>query len=161
MLVQNAMVSEVECCTAKQNLEEIAAAMHQFDCGAIPIVDAQRKPIGIFTDRDVALWAALLHKPLWKIKAADVLFDQELQCCEPEDLIEDALAIMERYKIRRLPVTDESGMLIGMLSMGDIASYTYEHAKSDDNTIPSHETLLFLKSVSAHHNGALARADYQ
>lgn len=160
MKVNELMVTEVASCSPQTSLQDIAMMMWNNDCGAIPLVDDQEHPLGIITDRDIAMGAALQSKPLWEIRAEDIASHRELFCCGPEEDITKALELMEAHEIRRLPVVNQFNQLCGMVSMGDIVSFTGAEnvAKSGDKQISSKETMEFLRHISAHHPSHKAAA---
>lgn len=155
MLVKDAMVGEVVSCTPGSSLQDIAISMWNNDCGCIPVVDSQEYPVGIVTDRDIAMAAALKHKPLWDITVEEVTADRKVICCESHDSLQDAVGMMEQHEVRRLPVVNQYGQLCGMLTMGDILSFTRavrsRSKKSGNSQIDAAEIMGFLKHVSAHH----------
>lgn len=156
MLVENAMVREVASCSPESSLDQIASLMWNNDCGSVPVVDEEQHPVGIVTDRDIAMGAALMHKPLWEISAREIMGDKQIACCNTEDSIQSALALMEKNEVRRLPVVNQYGQLAGMLSMGDVVSATANSRargkKAQGDQIDPAEVLGFLKHVSAHHD---------
>lgn len=153
MNVNEIMVTEVASCSPRTSLQDIAMMMWDRDCGAIPVVDDNRWPVGIVTDRDIAMGAALQRRPLWDIRAEEVTNGREVFCCRPDDTTSDALSLMESHEVRRLPVVNESDELCGMVSMGDIVSFTRSGRarKGEREQISARESLDFLKHVSAHH----------
>jgi len=160
MKVNDVMVHEVACCSPQTSLQDIAMMMWNNDCGAIPLVDDQEHPVGIITDRDIAMGAALQSKPLWEINAGDISSHRELYCCGPDESIAKALQLMEAHEVRRLPVVNQYNQLCGMVSMGDIVSFTGAETapKTGDKKISSKETMEFLRHVSAHHPSHKAAA---
>ncbi|MDL0432648.1 CBS domain-containing protein [Marinobacter sp. TBZ242] len=160
MKVSEVMVTEVACCSPQTSLQDIAMLMWNNDCGAIPLVDEQEHPVGIITDRDICMGAALQHKPLWELRGEDISSHRELYCCGPDDSIKEALQLMETHEIRRLPVINQYSQLCGMVSMGDIVSFTGAESarKAGDKKISSKETMEFLRHISAHHPSHKATA---
>lgn len=153
MNIKEIMVSEVASCSPQTNLHNIALMMWKHDCGAIPLVNEQNEPVGIVTDRDIAISAAMQNRPLWEIQGEEVAHGREVYCCHPEDSITEALALLERHEVRRLPVVDASNKLCGIVSMGDIISFTRagRARKGDGEMISAEDSLGFLRHVSAHH----------
>ncbi|HCW88870.1 MAG TPA: hypothetical protein DHU56_02235 [Marinobacter sp.] len=153
MKVNQVMVTEVASCSPQTSLQDIAMMMWNNDCGAIPLVDDREHPVGIITDRDIAMGAALQSKPLREIRAEDISSGRELYCCAAEEDIGEALQIMEAHKVRRLPVVNEDKQLCGMVSLGDIVSFTgaKNTAKTGKKQISPKEAIEFLKHVSGHH----------
>ncbi|HSG33748.1 MAG TPA: CBS domain-containing protein [Sphingomonadaceae bacterium] len=99
-------------------IAEAARMMGEFDIGVLPVVD-DGELVGIVTDRDLAVRGLVggLHSgsPIMQVMSADVH-----TCLESDDL-DDALRIMARQQVRRLPVCSEAGELVGMVSIGDLA----------------------------------------
>jgi CBS domain-containing protein len=153
MLVDNAMSSNVHSCHPTNNLEEVARIMWQNNCGAVPVVDHTDKPIGIITDRDIAMTSMLNHKPLWDLSVKDLINQQSLSFCQLGDKLEHCLELMEKKSIRRLPVINDTGYLAGMLSMGDIIAFaTNKKTKNkQSNFVSFDDVMAMLKHVSAHH----------
>lgn len=148
MKISEIMHSKVKSCSPESYLDAVALEMWNNDCGAIPIVDQQQKPIGIVTDRDIAMGSAIQHKPLWDIKSIDVAQNRTLHICKIDDDISDALESMKVNQIRRLPVVDKQGKLVGMLSMGDVISHTGNSGTLRKSEISEDKTLAALKAVS-------------
>ena len=113
------MTAEPGTCLSEDNLAKAIEIMRQRDCGFVPVADENGKVIGTITDRDAAFFAASENKQLSKIKAGD-LIGKRIIVCNADDKSEDALKKMRRYKIKRLPVVDENGKLVGVLSISDV-----------------------------------------
>lgn len=154
MKIEDIMVHEPACCRAQTSLQDIAMLMWNNDCGAVPLVDEEQRPVGIVTDRDIAMGAALQHRPLWELRGEDIAQDRAPHCCHPGESIYDVLDLMEQHEVRRFPVVNKRGKLCGMISMGDIVSRTRvgRARKGQPEQIDAGETLDFLRHVSAHHS---------
>jgi CBS domain-containing protein len=138
MKVKDMMHSGVEFVSPDATLAQVARKMRDSDIGAIPVCE-NGKPVGIVTDRDIAVRAVANGQDLSKLAAKDVM-SRKVVCCEESEGADDALRVMEKHKVRRLPVLDASQKLIGMVSLGDIS-----HA------MPQQLTAEVTKAVSAHH----------
>lgn len=150
MYVNEAMHAEVFCCHSDTNLEEVAKLMWEKDCGCIPVVSDENKPIGIVTDRDIVMVGMLNHKPLWELDALTVIAGQNLSCCHQDDKLENVLIKMSQHGVRRLPVVGEDGRIEGLISMGDIIAVSgADPAKRGPDC---EEVLDMLQHVSAHHS---------
>lgn len=156
MYVNEAMSTNVKVCNTNSNLEEVSRLMWENDCGAIPIVNSGNKPIGIVTDRDVAMAAMLNHQPLWEIEARSLLKDQRLCSCHQDDPLEDCLTKMEQNGVRRIPVVGEDGRLTGIVSMGDIVAFTSQKDtnRKQKGAVAAANVIGMLKRVSGHHTAA-------
>ncbi len=118
MKVRDVMTSEVATANADTTLEEIATMMKAEDTGAIPIVE-EDELLGIVTDRDIVIRCVAEGRDPSDVVAEDILTDN-LEVVDPETEVAEALDVMGRHQIRRLPVV-ENGELIGMVSIGDLA----------------------------------------
>lgn len=123
MLVKDVMHKGAFTCQTGDSLESVAATMWNEDCGAVQVVDDQQVVIGIITDRDIAMAAALKHQPLWEIFVADVLHDRPVYTCNAKDDINQALKLMADHRIRRIPVVDGEGHSAGMISTKDLIDH--------------------------------------
>jgi CBS domain-containing protein len=102
------------------SLVEVANRMRDDVVGALPI-GANDRLIGMVTDRDVVvLGLSGMADPL-QLTAKDVMSAPIVWCSAEED-VEDAVRIMERKRIRRLPVIDQHRRMVGMLGLADIAA---------------------------------------
>lgn len=153
MKVNEAMTAPVKCCSPNSSLEEVARMMWEADCGAIPIVDDGNRPVGVITDRDIAMCAMLRHEPLWQICASQVIEGRNnLVCCDQGDTIDDCVEMMQQAEVRRILVTDDQGALCGIVSLGDAVAFTERDTDDDDiPAIESDQLIDMLRRVSAHH----------
>src|SRR5207249_3138818 len=79
-----------------------------------------KKLMGIVTDRDLALDIIAAGKDASSVKARDVMTRDPITC-RPEDDLQVALDRMEAHQIRRIPVTDREGRLVGIIAQADVA----------------------------------------
>jgi CBS domain-containing protein len=96
--------------------------MRDEDIGAIPIGEND-KLIGMVTDRDITIKGLAYGRDVDSLTARDVMSGPILYCRADED-IDDAVRLMETHQVRRLPVIDENKRMVGILSLGDVASST-------------------------------------
>ncbi len=99
-------------------LTEIAKMMRDEDIGAVPIGEDDRL-IGMVTDRDIVCRGLAEGGDCEALTAREVMSKPILYCRTDED-VEDALRIMEKNQVRRLPVINEKKRLVGILAIGDI-----------------------------------------
>lgn len=118
MKIEDVMTRRVVAARADTDLSHIARLMWDNDCGAVPVVDAEDKVVGILTDRDLCMGAKFSGRPLGELRAAGTMAS-DLATCHPGD---NAVAVVKRMgarKVRRVPVIDEGGRLVGLVSVGD------------------------------------------
>src|SRR3990172_13401491 len=106
MNVRELMIKNVAFCAPDASLESIAMQMWDKDCGSIPVVDGNGRPLGILTDRDIAMGCAMNHKALWEMRATEITNNRPLYTCHSDDDVQSALHTMAAHHVRRLPVVD-------------------------------------------------------
>ena len=116
------MTANPTCCTPDETVTRIAKLMKTENVGSIPICENRdsKKLIGIVTDRDLAIQVVAAAKDPHTVKASDIMTGNPITC-RPDDDLQTALEAMERRQIRRIPVTDQSGHLVGIIAQADIA----------------------------------------
>jgi CBS domain-containing protein len=120
MLIQDLMTRNPVTCGPEDSLNQAAQLMWDFDCGCVPIVDSERRLVGMLTDRDVCIAAYTQGKPIHDITASAAMAN-EVYSCLPDDTIAEAEEIMRAHRVRRLPVIDLDGRLLGLISLNDLA----------------------------------------
>ena len=119
MRVDSIMTSDVVSCPSGATVLEAADVMRAFDRGAIPVVDDDRHLVGIVTDRDLVVRLAAADGPRWDAPVSACMTPDPSRC-RPGDSVHEALATMRRTRAGRLPVVDDHGRLVGMLSINDV-----------------------------------------
>jgi CBS domain-containing protein len=120
MQVSEIMSKDIGCVDAASPLTVAAEMMRQLNVGALP-VKKQDDVVGLLTDRDivvrgVAVGADPMSTPVQDVMSPEPVF------CEASESVEEAANIMKRKQVRRLLVTGEDRKLIGIVSLGDLAS---------------------------------------
>ena len=131
--------------TRDTTLPEIALMMKQEDTGVIPIVDydvhngngrtetperkyegrnyTRGKLIGLITDRDIVVRAVADNKDCASVRSEDVM-SVDIHTAKPNDRVVDVIRKMGDKQVRRIPVVNDNGYLVGMISMADVALET-------------------------------------
>lgn len=126
MQVRDIMSKDPGCCTPDTSVQHVANLMIEYNCGEIPVVDEDHRPVGVVTDRDIACRAVAQGKDPQSTKARDVMSSPVLTVT-PESSVEDCCRKLEENQVRRAPVVDETGGCCGMLSQADVAGSAPEH----------------------------------
>lgn len=130
MNVGQLMTHTVRACSSEDTLNTAAEIMWNSDCGCVPVVDGERRVVGMITDRDVCMAAYTQGGPLRSLRV-DSAMAKEIYSCKPDDTLAAAEELMRSKRIRRLPVTDAGGHLVGIVSLNDIACEAeHEHAQA-------------------------------
>lgn len=115
--LRDIMTDEVQVCTPKDNVYEVAVKMKEYDIGAVPICEG-RTIVGLITDRDIVIRGVAEKRPN-SSRVTDIMTKQ-LLTADPNMSVEEAADLMAEHQIRRLPVV-ENNELIGMVALGDLA----------------------------------------
>jgi CBS domain-containing protein len=122
MKIKDIMSKNVVIVAPETLLLEVARKMQQSDCGSI-LVGEDDRLVGMITDRDLALrCVAESHHPA-ETNAEQVMTKEILYCLDSDEM-EDVALNMTKNKVRRLPVLDKDKRLVGIISLGDLASHS-------------------------------------
>lgn len=146
MIVKDLAAFDVKSCTADTDLATAAKIMWDCDCGAVPVVNEERKVIGMITDRDICIAAATRSASPADIRVRDVM-SGDVYACGIGDDVHVALKTMKQQRVRRLPVLDGQERLAGIISMNDLVMRAACRAGAD---VSGEEFLTTLKAICAH-----------
>lgn len=118
--VKDIMTKDPVCCSPETSLEKVAKSMCDSDCGEIPVLDDEEKPIGVITDRDITCRTVAEAKNPLDLKAEDCM-TRECITIDEEASLEECCELMEKHQIRRVPVVDDEGRCCGIVAQADIA----------------------------------------
>jgi CBS domain-containing protein len=113
------------------SLQEAARVMREQHVGALVVADETprgRVPVGMLTDRDIVTGVVAKDAPLPGLRVADVMADNPLTAREGDSVL-DVLAAMQRRGVRRVPVTSEHGLLVGVLALNDLLGAVAEQLR--------------------------------
>ncbi len=127
MKVQEIMTMDPATCRPDTPLQECAKQMVDCDCGALPVVDAQSKPVGIVTDRDITCRVVAQGKNPLELTVQAAMTPQVVTV-SPEMNAEDCSELMEEKQIRRAIVVDDAGKVVGIVAMADLVRALGERA---------------------------------
>ena len=119
--VRDIMTQDPACATPGQTIQQAAQMMVACDCGAIPVVQDQesKKLVGIITDRDIACRAVAKGKPA--ATPVSECMSSPVATVMPDIAIEKCCEVMEEKLVRRIPVVDEQGACVGIVTQAHIA----------------------------------------
>ena len=98
---------------------EAARIMKAEDVGSLPIVDGDRLA-GMITDRDIVVRGIAEGKDVQTSMVGEIA-SMELVTIDPQQTLDEAARLMAQYQVRRLPVCEEDGRLVGIVAQADIA----------------------------------------
>jgi len=117
--VRDAMTSNPCTIDADQTVAYAAKMMRDEDVGIAPVVEGERL-VGTLTDRDIAVRVVAEGKDPQTLKARDVASTSLITVAPQQDL-DEALRLMANHQIRRLPVVEGDGRVVGVLAQADVA----------------------------------------
>ncbi len=136
-------------CRATDTLGRAAELMWTNDVGAVAVTDDGGTALGMITDRDLCMSAFTQSKPLHELPVSGAM-SKQLFACHADDSLGAAEQQMRLKKVRRLPVVDDQGRPIGMVSMNDLTRL----ASSSRKSAVEHEVLEVLASIGEHRSFA-------
>ena len=120
MELNTVMTANPACCARDTSLQQVAQMMLDNDCGMIPVVDAQGMPVGAITDRDIATRAVAKGGDMNSCCAGDYM-STPLRTVSQDSSLADCCAAMESAQLRRMPVVDGQGRVVGVVAQADVA----------------------------------------
>jgi CBS domain-containing protein len=142
MLLKDICVLDVACCTRDLSVLGAARMMRQQHTGDLVVVDdvdEQRVPVGIITDRDIVVDVlAQGHDPA-KTSVGEVMTTQLAIAAGSED-VSQALARMRSHGVRRIPVVNDSGGILGIVTLDDLLKLHVEQGSDLLEVIAEEQT---------------------
>jgi CBS domain-containing protein len=125
--VRELMSSNPRSIESDQPVFEAAKIMRDEDVGLVPVVEGERL-LGTITDRDLAVRVIAEQKDPSSVKVQEIA-STDLVTVDPQQGLDEALRLMAQHQVRRLPVVEEDGRLVGIVAQADVA-----RAGSDSQT---------------------------
>ena len=121
MRVQDVMTKNPASVTPAATAREAAQLMQREDTGVIPVVEEQssKRLVGIVTDRDIAIRIVAEGKDA-NTRVSDIMSANRLATCSPNDNVDDVMNAMAKEQVRRIPIVDDRGSLLGIVAQADI-----------------------------------------
>lgn len=121
MQVKEIMSRDPQCCTPDDTLRDAARMMADFDCGCLPVVEGTDRKglVGVLTDRDIAIRGVARGKTP-DSKVNDVMSPAPA-VCSPDADVEEVERIMVEKQVRRVPIVDSDGRVVGIVAQADLA----------------------------------------
>ena len=146
MRVHELMTRRVTSVHAATSVERAARLMEECDCGALPVIGDGGVLVGIITDRDIAVRVVARGRDARYAIVADCMSERVFACYANES-VGECMRQMAHHQVRRMPIVDEHGRLVGIIAQGDLARHAGQHP------VP-HERRALTEVVSAVSNPA-------
>lgn len=119
------------CCTVGDTISKAAQLMNQENVGSIPVVDHPQSMMlmGIVTDRDLAMKVLADNRNPQETMVEDVMTTNLVTCYSDDEVMETA-DLMAEHQVRRIPVIDHQGRIVGIIAQADIALRAEDEQKT-------------------------------
>lgn len=145
---ENGMICDPVTIYKDQKVSDALMLMKEFKIGGIPVIDKEQKLIGIVTNRDLRF--ELNHsRPI-----SEIMTSKNIITARPETNLEQAAAILQQHKIEKLPVVDDTNLLVGLITYKDITK-----AKDRPNACKDKKGQLRVAAAIGTTNDTLIRAE--
>ena len=119
MQVHEIMTAPPITCTPQTSLAVAASRMADADCGILAVVNERGNLVGVITDRDICLAVSRTNRNALNISVREVMTPKVVSIRRGDDM-RQALALMQSARVRRVPVVDDAGCVVGLLSIDDL-----------------------------------------
>lgn len=119
MLVKDVMTISPTSCRPVDRIDRVAKLMLDHDCGAIPVCEGM-KVVGMITDRDITCRAVARGQTPAAVAVSEIM-SKPVYSVRAEENVQAAIDLMKEKQVRRLPVVNEKGELVGIIAPSDLA----------------------------------------
>lgn len=133
MKIQDIMTRDPSSVSADATVREAAQVMKRENVGIVPVIRGQsdRHLIGLVTDRDIAIRCVAEGKD-GSCRVRDVMSADDLATCNANDEVDSVMQAMRTEKVRRIPIVDERGSLVGIVSQADVLLKTRDTSRAGE-----------------------------
>jgi CBS domain-containing protein len=133
MKIHDIMTKDPRTVTADATVREAAQIMRAEDVGIVPVVDGQtdKRLVGVITDRDIAV-RCIADGRDGDCRVREVMSGGNVATCRENDDVNSVMEAMRTEKVRRIPIVDERGSLVGIVAQADIVRKTNNDARASD-----------------------------
>jgi len=132
MKAQDIMSKDPMCVTPETPLVDAARLMKDENIGVVPVVEstANRRLVGVLTDRDIAIRAVAEGRDGSSTSVGHIM-SSDVRTSSPDDSIDDVMELMGREQVRRIPIVDDRGTLVGIVAQADIVIEARDNKKAE------------------------------
>lgn len=124
----------------QQTLAEACIALYEADCGGLPVVDAAGKLMGFVTDRDIAMCGTIQGRSPHELPVRAAMTGEPASVA-PNASLQAAHSTLRTRHVRRLPVVDGEGVVVGVVSLADLVRDAQKDAKARSKASALRDTL--------------------
>jgi CBS domain-containing protein len=117
------MTREPACCEPGDSVSRVAGIMKREDVGSVPVVESHedKRLLGIVTDRDLVIKVLAEGTDIERSTVRDAMTPNPVSCHD-DDPIDKAVKLMSERQVRRMPIVDQQGRLVGIIAQADVAT---------------------------------------
>ena len=133
MQAQDIMSADPVCVTPQTPMEEAARLMKDHNVGVLPVVseEGSRQLVGVITDRDITVRHVAEGHSSPDCPVSEAM-SENVKTCRTDTAVEDVMETMGREQVRRIPIVDERGSLVGMVSQADVVLEARDEKKAEE-----------------------------
>ena len=149
MLTHDLMTQEVEMCTFEDTAQQAASIMSRRNCGFVPVVlDHETKIlVAVLTDRDLVLFLSKTNRRPSEVKVGEFC-TRFPKTVFANTEIHEVEELMKEYQIHRLPVIDNVGKIIGVISLKDLADEAWRDVNDFQPEVSEREIAEIVEVIS-------------
>jgi CBS domain-containing protein len=132
MKIQDIMTKDPACVTPGTTVRDVAQLMQREDTGAVPVVEStdSRRLVGMVTDRDIAIRVVAEGRG-GDTRVSEVMTGNRLATLNADASVDDVMRRMADEQVRRIPIVDERGALVGIVSQADVVRKARDDGRSE------------------------------
>lgn len=131
--IQELMTSHPQVCTPEDSVLEVARRMRDANVGSLPVVESREsgRLVGMITDRDIVCRVVAEGKACGEARVERAM-STDISALTCEDTVDQAVRLMSERQVRRLPVVDTQGRVVGIVAQADLAEAAREQGDLED-----------------------------
>jgi CBS domain-containing protein len=133
MQVRDLMTRDPACVTPGATIREAAQLMQRENVGIVPVVEEKgtKRLLGVVTDRDIAIRVVAEGRD-GSARVSEVMSSGRIRTCTPDDDVDDAMEVMANEQVRRIPIIDDRGALVGIVAQADIVRKGHDGSRAEE-----------------------------
>jgi CBS domain-containing protein len=132
MKAQDIMAKNPTTVTPDTSVREAARLMKSEDVGILPVVESSgsKRLVGLVTDRDITIRVVAEGRDSAESRVQDAM-SASPKTCKANDDVDDVMDVMAREQVRRIPIVDDRGTLVGIVAQADIVREARDDKKAE------------------------------
>ncbi|WP_406698935.1 CBS domain-containing protein [Singulisphaera sp. Ch08] len=132
MQVKDIMTPNAECIRPNDTLQDAAKRMRDLDVGPLPVCGDNDRLSGMITDRDIVIRAIADGKDPKTTTVREAMSETKIIYCFEDQDVDEAARTMQERQVRRLVVLNRAKRMVGIISLGDLATETVDRERSGE-----------------------------